>query len=55
VLEGFHPLKHALRFGAEIVEGICVDRGEIRDLCARLAPDVGGGSSRPSRRFRATS
>jgi TrmH family RNA methyltransferase len=40
VLEGFHPLKHALRFGAEIVEGICVDRGELRDLCARLAPDV---------------
>ena len=27
VLEGFHALKHALRFGAEIVEAVAVDPG----------------------------
>jgi TrmH family RNA methyltransferase len=40
VLEGFHPLKHALRFGAAVLEVLCVDRTELRRLCAALAPDV---------------
>ena len=40
VLEGFHPLKHALRFGATVREILCVDRVELRRLCAGLAPDV---------------
>src|SRR5438270_5376275 len=40
VLEGFHPLKHALRFGAEVVELVCRDRRELDALAARLAPDV---------------
>lgn len=38
VLEGFHPLKHALRFGAEVVEVVCRDPGELAALAQRLAP-----------------
>jgi RNA methyltransferase, TrmH family len=40
VLEGFHPLKHALRFGARMLEVLCLDRAELGALAARLAPDV---------------
>lgn len=40
LLEGFHPLKHALRFGAEVVETVCRDRAGVADLVARLAPDL---------------
>ena len=40
VLEGLHPLKHALRFGAQIVEAACVDRARLDELARRLAPDV---------------
>ena len=40
VLEGLHPLKHALRFGAEVLEVACRDDGELRRLAAELAPDV---------------
>jgi TrmH family RNA methyltransferase len=39
VLEGFHPLKHALRFGASVNEVVCRDVGELDRLAARLAPD----------------
>jgi TrmH family RNA methyltransferase len=40
VLEGFHPLKHALRFGADVLE-LCVrDAAELERLAAELAPDV---------------
>jgi RNA methyltransferase, TrmH family len=42
VLEGFHALKHALRFGAEIVEVVAVDPGELERLVADLAPDLAG-------------
>jgi TrmH family RNA methyltransferase len=38
-LEGFHALKHALRFGAEIVAARG-DRGELEKLASALAPDV---------------
>ena len=41
VLEGFHPLKHALRFGARMLDVVCRDRAELGALAARLAPDVG--------------
>jgi TrmH family RNA methyltransferase len=41
VLEGFHALKHALRFGAEIVEAVADDRARLRELAAELAPDLG--------------
>jgi TrmH family RNA methyltransferase len=40
VLEGFHALKHALRFGAEAVEPEELDR-----LAAELAPDLAGSLS----------
>jgi RNA methyltransferase, TrmH family len=42
VLEGFHALKHALRFGAEIEEAVSVDPGELELLAADLAPDLAG-------------
>ncbi len=40
VLEGFHPLKHALRFGAEVQEAVCSDRDELERLADALAPDL---------------
>jgi TrmH family RNA methyltransferase len=40
VLEGFHPLKHALRFGANVLEVLCRDAAELDALAARLAPDL---------------
>jgi TrmH family RNA methyltransferase len=40
VLEGFHPLKHALRFGANVLEVVSADGSELDRLAAALAPDV---------------
>jgi RNA methyltransferase, TrmH family len=40
VLEGFHPLKHALRFDAEVLEVVCRDERELDGLAERLAPDL---------------
>ena len=42
VLEGFHPVKHALRFGAELELLVTRDAGELARLAARLAPELGG-------------
>ncbi|HVD85922.1 MAG TPA: TrmH family RNA methyltransferase [Solirubrobacterales bacterium] len=42
VVEGFHALKHALRFGAELVEAVAVDPEELERLAAELAPDLSG-------------
>jgi RNA methyltransferase, TrmH family len=42
VLEGFHALKHALRFGAEVVEAVATDDAALEDLAADLAPDLAG-------------
>ncbi|HEY2333734.1 MAG TPA: TrmH family RNA methyltransferase [Solirubrobacterales bacterium] len=42
VLEGFHALKHALRFGADLVEAVASDREELERLAAELAPDLAG-------------
>jgi RNA methyltransferase, TrmH family len=42
VLEGFHALKHAMRFGAEIDEAVAVDPMELETLAADLAPDLKG-------------
>jgi TrmH family RNA methyltransferase len=39
-LEGFHALKHALRFGAEIVAAATGDAAALDALAERLAPDV---------------
>jgi TrmH family RNA methyltransferase len=46
-LEGFHALKHALRFGAEIVE-VHGDAEAARELAAQLAPDLRLPSMRPA-------
>ncbi len=40
LLDGFHALKHALRFGAEIVLVLTSDRQGALDLAGDLAPDV---------------
>jgi TrmH family RNA methyltransferase len=40
VLEGLHPLKHALRFGANVLEVVTRDAAELQRLSDALAPDV---------------
>jgi TrmH family RNA methyltransferase len=40
VLEGFHPLKHALRFGANVLEVVSCDPVELDRLAVLLAPDL---------------
>jgi RNA methyltransferase, TrmH family len=40
VLEGLHALKHALRFGANVLEVVCDDPAELDRLASLLAPDV---------------
>jgi TrmH family RNA methyltransferase len=42
VLEGFHALKHALRFGAEVEIAVGTDPGGLEALAAALAPDLAG-------------
>ncbi len=42
VLEGFHALKHALRFGAEILEVVAGDPEHLEQLAITLAPDLSG-------------
>ena len=40
-LEGFHAVKHALRFAPHLVRGVTVvSRADAAALCAELAPDV---------------
>jgi tRNA G18 (ribose-2'-O)-methylase SpoU len=40
VLEGLHAVKHALRFGAEVVEMAVSDASDPASLAEELAPDV---------------
>lgn len=40
VLEGFHALKHALRFGADVEAVLSSDPAELERLSADLAPDL---------------
>jgi TrmH family RNA methyltransferase len=42
VIEGFHALKHALRFGAELREAVAVDAEALEELARELAPDLAG-------------
>jgi TrmH family RNA methyltransferase len=42
VIEGFHALKHALRFGAALVEAVAVDPDALEALARELAPDLAG-------------
>jgi TrmH family RNA methyltransferase len=39
VLEGFHPLKHALRFGASVITIVTYDVGELHRLARDHAPE----------------
>lgn len=40
ILEGFHALKHALRFGAVVTHAVTSDPDELAALAVALAPDV---------------
>ncbi|MFG1666070.1 TrmH family RNA methyltransferase [Streptomyces sp. Y7] len=40
LLDGFHALKHAVRFGAEVPLAVAVDREATLALADELAPDV---------------
>ncbi|PZT69057.1 rRNA methyltransferase [Streptomyces sp. SW4] len=40
LLDGFHALKHALRFGAEVPMAVTTDRAAALALAEELAPDV---------------
>jgi tRNA G18 (ribose-2'-O)-methylase SpoU len=40
LLDGFHALKHALRFGAEVPLAVTTDREAALTLAVELAPDV---------------
>ncbi|MBK5221248.1 MAG: rRNA methyltransferase, partial [Thermoleophilia bacterium] len=42
VLEGFHALKHALRFGAELEIAVAEDPAGLEKLAGELAPDLAG-------------
>ncbi|HST70451.1 MAG TPA: RNA methyltransferase [Solirubrobacterales bacterium] len=42
VVEGFHALKHALRFGAELVEAVAVDPRALEAMAVEFAPDLAG-------------
>lgn len=42
LLEGFHALKHALRFGADVIEAVALEPDELDRLAADLAPDLAG-------------
>jgi len=42
VLEGFHTLKHALRFGADLLEAVASEPEQLERLVAELAPDLAG-------------
>jgi RNA methyltransferase, TrmH family len=41
VLEGFHAIKHAVRFGATIDKVCAADPDELSALTSALAPDIG--------------
>jgi TrmH family RNA methyltransferase len=40
VLEGFHAIKHAIRFGGAVLGAWTADPREVENLLERLAPDV---------------
>jgi RNA methyltransferase, TrmH family len=40
VLEGFHALKHARRFGGDVVAAVSADPERLARLAAELAPDL---------------
>ena len=51
LLEGFHALKHALRFGAEPIEAVAADPAELERLAGELAPDLAGSLAQRTTRI----
>lgn len=49
LLEGFHALKHALRFGAEVIEAVAEKPDELDRLAEDLAPDLVGSLAERTR------
>jgi RNA methyltransferase, TrmH family len=45
VLEGFHAVKHALRFGADVLDAVAADPAQLKELAGELAPDLGDSLS----------
>lgn len=45
VVEGFHALKHALRFEAELISVLCADSERLQQLARELAPDIAAALS----------
>lgn len=50
LLDGFHALKHALRFGADVRMAVADDPDAVRALAHELAPDVEADVARLVRR-----
>ncbi|MFD9338382.1 TrmH family RNA methyltransferase [Streptomyces sp. NPDC060028] len=50
LLDGFHALKHALRFGAQVRMAVADDPDAVRALARELAPDVEADIARLVRR-----
>ncbi len=42
VVEGFHALKHSLRFGAVLLEAVSSQPEQLEEMAAGLAPDLAG-------------
>jgi RNA methyltransferase, TrmH family len=42
LVDGFHALKHAVRFGADVPVALCADKAATLRLAADLAPDLTG-------------
>jgi RNA methyltransferase, TrmH family len=42
VLDGFHSVKHAIRFGADVLLLLTTDAGRVLGLAESLAPDIVG-------------
>lgn len=40
VLEGFHTLKHAIRFKAELIQTVTPNKQKLLELTKQLAPDI---------------
>lgn len=49
VLEGFHALKHALRFGAALLDVAVREGTSLGELASALAPDVPDRLATPPR------
>jgi len=54
VLEGFQPLKHAARFGADILDVVTADAQRFNALVRALAPDLASMLPQPPRLVDAT-